>query len=177
MKYTPDSWYDWLVKQSKTDHIYSLIHNSLLLDLEINHDGDFVVLKKSTLPDDLKNVPEENISKGDGFKKKNDDLSDYILLDNNYLTAYLEAATRMDVIKNSKLENFIELEFTEEVMEYKKDDTSSIIAANVALQNLSYNETADLFCQFDFKGLPGFHFQKIFRSVFLLLTLKDGLKL
>ncbi len=100
MKYSPDNWYKWLVNQSKTDHIYSLIHNSFLADLEINHDGDFVVLKKSTLPDGLKDIPQQHISKGDVFKKKNADFSDYILLDNNHLTAYLEAALTMDVVKN-----------------------------------------------------------------------------
>ncbi len=49
---------------------------------------------KRYLTEALKNIPEEHMSKRNDIKKLNFNSSDYIILSNNYLTAYLEAATQ-----------------------------------------------------------------------------------
>jgi hypothetical protein len=77
-----EDWYSHLVAQSRNDNIYTLIHSFLTPDWEPNHDLDFVTLRESQLPEILKNVSDNHLSK----KLKKEDYcfpgNDFFLLNN-----------------------------------------------------------------------------------------------
>ena len=118
-------WYQHLVDQSKTDHIYTLIHGFLRGDWDPGHDLDFVVLRTSGLQEIFADsIPEAHISPT--LQKDNYSFpgSDYILLHNNHLTRYLEAARRMRIIEDFDEREFIELLFTNNPADYNKNEAN-----------------------------------------------------
>lgn len=111
-------WYEHLVHQSKTDHIYSLIHGYLPHDWADDPDYDMVAVRTGDLPEKLKQVPAAHISQ----RLKKEDYrfpaGDYLLLDDWHLTDYLEAARRMAIVEDLGGREFIELLFTDDPNEY-----------------------------------------------------------
>ncbi len=106
-----EDWYGHLVAQSRNDNIYTLIHQYLEPDWEPNHELDFVVVRRSQLPEHLKNIPAQHISK----KLVPDQYcfpgSDYILLHNYKLTEYLYFAKWAKFIEDFEDRSFIELRY------------------------------------------------------------------
>lgn len=149
MKYRPAKWYEWLVEQSKTNWIYQLIHEFLPYDLCINHEEDFVVFRKTNLPNELKNIPEINISLQNRIQQFFFPSSDYVIINNNHLKDYLEAAKAMQVTSNSKGENFIELLFVNpenEKVEYEYASPPYIDLCKVSPETLVNKEDALAAC-------------------------------
>lgn len=111
-------WYKWLVDQSRTDHIYDLIHNYLSHDFS-PVDGDFVLLAFEDLPQILQIITGAyyNASRRQvlfiGSVK-------YVVVGNEHLTEYLEAARQMKVVDDEHGNSYIRLLFTER--EYKNDN-------------------------------------------------------
>ena len=119
-------WYQHLVNQSKTDHIYTLIHGYLRHDWDPGHDLDFVVLRTSGLPHLFsEGIPTEHHSPTLAKENYSFPGNDYLLLHNNHLTKYLEAAKRMQIIEDFDEREFIELLFTNDPVEYNTDNESS----------------------------------------------------
>ncbi len=113
MAYKNGDWYQHLVDQSRTDHIYDLIREYLSEDWEPGHPHEFVVVRNSMLPEHLgKTVPEQHIGRGIRQEDYSFPAHDYMLLNNNYLTEYLEAAIEMAIIEDFDNRGFIELLFT-----------------------------------------------------------------
>jgi len=112
-------WYEHLVDQSKTDHIYDLIHGCYPLnDWTPNHDYDFVVLRLNDMPATLsQTIPEHHISTDLNRELWCFPGDDYILLNSDFLTDYLEAARRFSIVEDFEGREFIELLFT-----YNPDD-------------------------------------------------------
>lgn len=113
MAYEDRNWYEHLVDQSRTDHIYTLIHGYLQHDWDPGHDMDFVVIRKNHLPIGKfpNGIPPEHIA---GCLSKEDysfSEANYILLDNEHLTDYLETAKEMKIIEDGQRRQFIELVF------------------------------------------------------------------
>ena len=106
------NWYAHLVNQSRTDHIYDLIHEYLDADWEPNHDLDFVVVRKRNLPSKLKALPNNHQSSSLPHQAYCFPGDDYILLDGKHLTEYLEAAKEMQFVTDFEDRDFIELFFT-----------------------------------------------------------------
>lgn len=105
-------WYQHLVNQSDTDHIYDLIHEYIPGDWHPGHDLDFVVLRKSEWPAHfLHEVPTEHLSTAFAANDYGFPAADYLVLHNDHLTAYLEKATAMRPIVDSANRGFIELFF------------------------------------------------------------------
>lgn len=104
-----EDWYSHLVAQSRNDNIYSLIHSFLTPDWEPNHDLDFVAVRQNELPEKLKTVPANHLSK----KLKKEAYcfpgNDYLLLDNYQLTEYLFYAKWAKMIEDFEGRKFIEL--------------------------------------------------------------------
>lgn len=105
------NWYAHLVAQSRTDDIYDLLHNYLPLNWQPGHDLDFVAVRKTALPDHLKNIPEKHLSKKLSQEEYCFPGDDYVLLHNYELTAYLYAAKWAKTIKDRAGREFIELRF------------------------------------------------------------------
>lgn len=106
-----DDWYAHLVEQSRNDNIYSLIHNFLEPDWWPNHELDFVVVRRSQLPDHLKNIPADHISKKLSQDQYCFPAGDYVLLDNYHLTEYLYFAKWAQFIEDAEGRDFIELRY------------------------------------------------------------------
>ena len=105
-------WYKHLVNQSRTDHIYDLIHGGLSADWDPGHALDFVVVRKRNLPAAYNGeVPPEDVSKKLRASEYCFPGEDYVLLNNRRLTEYLEAAKSMRPIMDFKDREFIELLF------------------------------------------------------------------
>lgn len=104
-----EDWYSHLVAQSSNDNIYTLIHSFLTPDWEPNHELDFVTVRESGLPENLKNVPANHLSK----KLKREAYcfpgNDYLLLHNYQLTEYLFYAKWARTIEDFEGREFIEL--------------------------------------------------------------------
>lgn len=113
-----EDWYEHLIDQSATDHIYSLIHGYLPHDWADDPDYDMVALRTGDLPDKLKPVPAEHISKRLAKENYCFPTGDYMLLDDWHLTEYLEAARRMAIVEDLEGREFIELLFTDDPDEY-----------------------------------------------------------
>ena len=115
-----DDWYKWLVEQSRTDHIYDLIHGYLNPNLIFNHEGHVTIAIKKDLPEHLLPLPEEHLPQH-AHEFFNDD---YLLLHNDHLTEYLEAARALKITFDQAGNNFIELLFHyPEEAQYKPDET------------------------------------------------------
>jgi hypothetical protein len=101
------NWYSHLVAQSRTNDIYNLIHMCLVPDWRQDHDLDFVVVHKNDLPEGLKNIPANHISK----KLKPEQYCfpghDFVLLHNYQLTEYLYAAKWAKIIEDFEEREFI----------------------------------------------------------------------
>src|SRR5687768_8352184 len=89
-----DWWYERLVNQSKTDHIYSLIHHNIPYNWETDEDN-FVVLNVEELPDRLKLPVEKCIS----IDKQHFQAEKLRILHSDHLMEFLEAATFMIPIR------------------------------------------------------------------------------
>lgn len=104
-----ENWYAHLVAQSRTNDIYTLIHQFLTPDWEPGHNYDFVVVRLSDLPEALKPVPPQHISK----KLKPADYcfpaNDFVLLHNYKLTDYLHQAKWAKIIEDFEDRSFIQL--------------------------------------------------------------------
>lgn len=118
-----ENWYSHLVAQSRTDAIYTLIHSYLTPEWEPNHDLDFVVVRRGSLPDGLKDIPPKHFSK----KLKTEQYcfpgNDYVLLHNYQLTDYLHHAQWAAVVEDFEGREFIELRYNwteeaEDLMRY-----------------------------------------------------------
>lgn len=114
MAYINRNWYEHLVDQSRTDNIYTLIHGNLYPDWDPGHDLDFVVIRKKSLPANVfpRGIQKEHIAVTLSESDYCFPDSDYVLLDNEHLTAYLEAAKAMQIIEDHKGRQFIELIFS-----------------------------------------------------------------
>jgi hypothetical protein len=130
----PDDWYKWLVQQSRTDHIYDLIHNYLSHDFS-PVDGNFVLLAFDDLPQILQiingtyyNASRRQVLVIEAVK--------YIVISNDHLTEYLEAARQMKVVEDDQGNSYIRLLFTQpeyedyEVVEDDIEGYSTKIAAH-----------------------------------------------
>ncbi|MDR3678999.1 MAG: hypothetical protein P4L41_03460 [Flavipsychrobacter sp.] len=116
MAYKNGDWYQHLVDQSRTDHIYDLVREYLQEDWTPGHLHEFVVVRSSMLPENLgKTVPEQHLGRGIRQEDYSFPAHDYVLLNNNYLTEYLEAAMEMVIIEDFDNRSFIELLFTNTV--------------------------------------------------------------
>ncbi|MBL7763894.1 MAG: hypothetical protein JNL23_10755 [Chitinophagaceae bacterium] len=108
------NWYSHLVAQSRTGHIYTLIHEYIPFDWQPLHDYDFVIVRLSNLPPGLQSPSAIHISK----KLPQPDYcfahTDYIVLHNYHLTEYLEAAKAAVIVEDAKKRSFIELLFKKE---------------------------------------------------------------
>lgn len=118
----PAKWYEWLVEQSRTDHIYNLIHNYLTPDFCPAGNYDFVLLAFNDLPEILlKHVSCAYYNSSRREIKMIDDTK-YIVISNNHLTEYLEAARQMCVIEDEEANSYIQLIFTQPVYETEDDE-------------------------------------------------------
>lgn len=106
-----DNWYSHLVAQSKTDAIYTLIHQFLTPEWEPGHDLDFVVVQLSDLPENLQPVPLKHIAKKLKPEEYCFPATDFILLHNYELTDYLHAAKWAKTIEDFEDRSFIQLCF------------------------------------------------------------------
>jgi len=123
----PDEWYGWLVEQSRTDHIYDLIHNYLPHNFS-PVDGDFILLAFEDLPQILQVIsgPYYNASRKqvliiEGVK--------YVVIGNDYLTEYLEAAKQMKIVDDQG-NSYIQLLFTMPMYEQEAEDEENEYQAN-----------------------------------------------
>jgi hypothetical protein len=107
----PDDWYEWLVQQSRTDHIYDLIHNYLSHDFS-PVDGDFVLLAFDDLPQILQIINGADYNASRRQVLVIDDVK-YIVISNDHLTEYLEAASQMKVVEDDQGNSYIRLLFTQ----------------------------------------------------------------
>jgi hypothetical protein len=113
-----DCWAEWLIAQSRTDHIYDIIY--YLYDFNPGHDGDFVGFTLTDIPDDLLETQHLHHSKNHkpGVLSFRD--APVILLDNYQLTDYLEAARNVGVTRDEVGNAYLVLLFTPVV--YLDDD-------------------------------------------------------
>ena len=118
-----ENWYSHLVAQSRNNNIYPLIHQFLEPDWEPNHDFDFVVVRRSQLPEHLKNIPLQDLSKKLLPQQYCFPGNDYVLLHNYKLTEYLHFAKWAKFIEDFEDRSFIELRYdwTEEAQECWND--------------------------------------------------------
>jgi hypothetical protein len=115
-----EDWYSHLVAQSRNDNIYTLIHSYLEPEWSSNHDLDFVTVRRSQLPEKLKEVPSKHLSKKLPQEHYCFPGNDYILLHNYQLTEYLYHAKWACIIEDFEGREFIELRYdwTEEAKHY-----------------------------------------------------------
>jgi hypothetical protein len=118
-KFERDDWYAWLVKQSRRNHIYDLIHNYLTQDFN-PADGDFILLAFEDLPQILQlitgayyNASRRHVLIIDNIK--------YVAISNNHLTEYLEATQQMKVVEDIDGNSYIRLIFTQPEFEQVND--------------------------------------------------------
>ncbi len=109
----PYFWYQLLEDQSRTDHIYDLIHYNLQSDWEVNHDFDLccVQVKEAFLKFFPDGVPAKDISTCMPKDMYAFDNAQYVIIANNKLTEYLEKAKAMHIISDFYDREFIELVF------------------------------------------------------------------
>lgn len=89
----PDDWYALLVEQSKTDHIYTLIHEGLSHDFEPEDPEGIVVIHPDDLPATLQPMKLNHLAKNaDDFAE-----GGLVLLKNKYLQDYLEAGVSFEI--------------------------------------------------------------------------------
>lgn len=107
----PEEWYELLVEQSRTDHIYNLIHENIYHLWNPGHYIDFVTVRRSELPtrllSDLTSHMSDNLAP-DQYSFPKDD---FILLSNDELTEYLEAAIAIETIEDREGRSFLHLKF------------------------------------------------------------------
>lgn len=106
-----DNWYGHLVGQSRNNNIYTLLHSFLMPDWEPNHELDFVVVRRSQLPEALKEIPPSHLSKKLPPANYCFPGNDYVLLHNYQLTEYLHAAQWATIIADFEEREFIELRY------------------------------------------------------------------
>lgn len=104
-----EDWYSHLVDQSRNDNIYTIIHSFLTPDWQPNHELDFVAVRQSQLPEKLKPVPTNHLSKCLEKIAYCFPGNDYLLLDNYHLTEYLFFAKWAKTIEDFEGREFIEL--------------------------------------------------------------------
>jgi hypothetical protein len=120
-KYTgPDDWYEWLVQQSRTDHIYDLIHNYLSQDFSPVK-GDFVLVAFEDLPQILQTITGAyyNASRRQVLVIE---AEKYVVISNDHLTEYLETARQMKVVEDDQSNAYIRLLFTKPENEDSEED-------------------------------------------------------
>lgn len=96
--YNPGDWYQILVDQSRTNHIYDLIHEGLNPHFEPADEAGFVLIDTQDMPPGLQTVPLADVAK----TSEQLDEDGKILIYNDRLTEYLEQATAMSVYKGQK---------------------------------------------------------------------------
>lgn len=125
MLYNPKNWYEWFVHQSRTDHIYDLIHDNIPHDFEPNHPGDFVLLNPVNLPAKLVQplalldkcfVSAARIFAGPSFQ----------LIPNQALTEFLEAAHECRIIQDSDDKNYVLLLFNNRAEQEKPQEDKGL---------------------------------------------------
>lgn len=109
-----NNWYSHLVAQSRTNHIYTLIHEYIPHNWKPLHNFDFVIVRQSNLPANLSIVPAKHISQKLPKQHYCFAHNDYIILHNYHLTEYLEAAKAAVITEDAKKRSFIELLFQKE---------------------------------------------------------------
>jgi hypothetical protein len=118
----PTNWYEWLVEQSRTDHIYDLIHNYLPTHFRPAANYDFCLLSFSDLPEILLQHVSGAYYNASRRQVKMIDNIKYVIISNNHLTEYLEAARQMRVVKDEEGNSYIQLIFTQPVYEREDDE-------------------------------------------------------
>lgn len=98
LKHNDDDWYQILVDQSRTDHIYDLIHEGLKHDFEPAEEAGFVLLNPRDMPPGVSTIPLSDIAKT--ATELNED--GMLLLLNDRLTDYLEKAVALKVYEGLK---------------------------------------------------------------------------
>lgn len=104
-----EDWYAHLVAQSRTDDIYTLIHQFLTPDWEPGHNLDFVVVRLNDLPDKLKPIPPQHLSQKLKPAQYCFPRNDFVLLHNDKLTDYLHHAKWAKTIEDFEERSFIQL--------------------------------------------------------------------
>src|SRR5205823_8188450 len=99
-KYQPDDWYQLLVDQSKTHHIYDLIHEGMNPHFNPTDLNGIVVIDPRDMPENPAVIPLDHVAKTATESNQNG----LILLKNNRLTDYLEKATAMQVYEGDESE-------------------------------------------------------------------------
>ncbi|HEY8781174.1 MAG TPA: hypothetical protein VIM16_06140 [Mucilaginibacter sp.] len=125
----PSDWYEWLVAQSRTNHIYDLIHGYLAHDFCPAGTYDFVLLSRDDLPQIIHTVSGAyyNVSRRDA---KIINSIKYVVISNNHLTEYLEAAWQMEAVEDEAGNSYIRLIFTRPDNETEDEDDEPV--ANMA---------------------------------------------
>jgi hypothetical protein len=113
----PYNWYQVLVDQSKNDRIYDLIHNNIPGDLCTGDEAGFVVIDPRDMPGNPTTIPMRHLAKT---------MTDFnegglMLLKNNCLGIYLEAATSMAVYEGTE-HHYILLSFKPAEPRYYDDE-------------------------------------------------------
>ncbi len=90
-----DDYYQVLVDQSKTDHIYTLIHNGLSHDFIPKDPDGFVLVNPNELVDILKPFNQKHVVKEISIRNKK-----YVMLKNRALTNYLEAGFKFEEVES-----------------------------------------------------------------------------
>lgn len=99
-KHQHDDWYQLLVDQSKTHHIYDLIHEGLNPHFNPTDEKGMVVIDPRDMPENPAVIPISHIAKTATEFSQNG----LILLRNDKLTDYLEKATAMQVYEGDESE-------------------------------------------------------------------------
>jgi hypothetical protein len=117
----PDDWYQILEDQSKNDRIYDLIHSDIPGDFYPEDSAGFVVIDARDMPANHTVIPLQHVAKNlTGF-----DEGGLILLKNDYLSDYLDKATRMTVYQ-VKEHDYILLSFLPVLLELDGDDEDDL---------------------------------------------------
>nr|WP_294897173.1 hypothetical protein [uncultured Pedobacter sp.] len=124
------NWYQLLVNQSKTDHVYDLIHNGLSFDFNPQDPEGFVIIYPPNLPKHLQPLNPNHVVQNPKYIEPR-----FAMLKNDYLTPYLEAGTEFEVMEqlryNYAFLNFPlplkkERQFTED--DEEEDDNQPILS-------------------------------------------------
>jgi hypothetical protein len=118
----PADWYEWLVEQSRTDHIYDLIHNYLTPHFCPAANYDFCLLCFNDLPEILLQHISGAYYNASHREVKMIDNIKYIVISNTHLTEYLEAARQMLVVEDDEGNSYIQLIFTQPVYETEDEE-------------------------------------------------------
>jgi hypothetical protein len=120
-----DNWYNILVYQSNTDHIYNLMHKGLSPNFNPQDPEGFVIIYPPNLPKHLQPLNLTHVVQNPKYIEPR-----YAMLKNEYLKPYLAAGTALEIMQQLRYDyaflNFPlppkkQVQFSEE--EDDEDDT------------------------------------------------------